>query len=134
MSIMSRWKTSKTAVFNLSYHLIWCPKYRRKVLVGDIKDRLIELIQKKANELQVEIVEANVQPDHVHLFVRSMPIHSPQFVVGQIKGYTSRVLRKEYSTLRTRIPTLWTRSYYVDSVGKLNEYTVRKYIQEQDKT
>jgi len=130
---MSRWKTSKTAVFNLSYHLIWCPKYRRKVLVEDIKDRLIELIFEKAKELQLEIVEANIQPDHVHLFVRSKPIHSPQFVVGQLKGYTSRVLRSEFSTLRTRIPTLWTRSYYVDSVGKLNEYTIRKYIQQQDK-
>lgn len=130
---MSRWKTSKTAVFNLSYHLIWCPKYRRKVLVGNVKDRLIELIYEKGDELQLEIVEANIQPDHVHLFVRSKPIHSPQFVVGQLKGYTSRILRKEFSTLRTRIPTLWTRSYYVDSVGKLNEYTLRKYIQEQDK-
>ena len=130
---MSRWKTSKTAVFNLSYHLIWCPKYRRKVLVGDIKDRLIQLLNKKADELELEIVETNIQSDHVHLFVRSKPIHSPQFVVGQLKGYTSRILRKEFSTLRTRIPTLWTRSYYVDSVGKLNEYTIRKYIQEQDK-
>ncbi|MEX0961858.1 MAG: IS200/IS605 family transposase [Simkaniaceae bacterium] len=130
---MSRWTTSKTAVFNLSYHLIWCPKYRRKVLVGDIKDRLIKLIYEKAEQLELEIVEANIQPDHVHLFVRSKPIHSPQFVVGQLKGCTSRMLRKEFSTLRTRIPTLWTRSYYVDSVGKLNEYTIRKYIQEQDK-
>jgi REP-associated tyrosine transposase len=133
LSSMSRWKTSKTAVFNLSYHLVWCPKYRRKVLVGDIKERLVELIHEKATELQLEIVEANIQPDHVHLFVRSKPIHSPQFVIGQLKGYTSRILRKEFATLRTRIPTLWTRSYYVDSVGKLNEYTIRKYIQEQDK-
>src|SRR3990167_40697 len=104
---MSRWKTSKTAVFNLSYHLIWCPKYRRKVLAGDIKERLIELISRKADEIELEIVEANIQSDHVHLFVRSKPIYSPQFIVGQLKGYTSRILRKEFSTLRTRIPTLW---------------------------
>jgi len=130
---MSRWKTSKTAVFNLSYHLIWCPKYRRKILVGEIKDRLIKLIYQKADELELEVVEANIQPDHVHLFVRSKPIHSPQFIVGQIKGYSSRVLRQEFPSLRSRLPTLWTRSYYVDSVGKLNEYTIRKYIQEQDK-
>ena len=130
---MSRWKTSKTAVFNLSYHLIFCPKYRRKVLVGDIKKRLIKLIYEKAHELQLEIVDANIQPDHVHLFVRSKPIHSPQFIVGQIKGYTSKILRNQFSSLRTRIPTLWTRAYYADSVGKLNEYTIRKYIQEQDK-
>lgn len=130
---MSRWKTSKTAIFNLSYHLIWCSKYRRKVLAGDIKTRLIQLLEKKAKEIGVQIIEGNIQNDHVHLFVKTMPIHPPQFVVGQLKGYTSRILRKEFKTLRTRIPTLWTRSYYVDSVGKLNEYTIRKYIQDQDK-
>ena len=128
---MSRWKLSKTAVFNLSYHLIWCPKYRRKVLTHEIKDRLIALLHLKSNELQLEIIEANIH-DHVHLFVKTQPIHSLQFVVGQLKGYTSRILRKEFVSLRTRLPTLWTRSYYVYSVGKLNEYTIRKYIQEQD--
>ena len=101
--------------------------------MGDIKDRLIKLIYEKAEQLELEIIEANIQSDHVRLFVKSKPIHSPQFVVGQLKGYTSRILRKEFSTLRTGIPTLWTRSYYADSVGKLNEYTIRKYIQEQDK-
>lgn len=130
---MSRWKTSKTAVFNLSYHLIWCPKYRRKVPVGDVKERLIELIYQKAKELELEIVEANIQPDHLHLFVRSKPIHSPQFFVGQLKAYTSRILRQEFSSLKSRLPTLWTRSYYVNTVGQLNEYTIKKYIQEQDK-
>lgn len=130
---MNRWKTSKTAIFNISYHLIWCPKYRRKVLVGDIKDRLIFLINEKAKDLELEIVDLNIQSDHVHLFVRSKPIHAPHFIVGQLKGYTSRILRKEFNKLRSRIPTLWTRSYYIDSVGKLNEYTIRKYIQQQDK-
>ena len=130
---MNRWKTSKTAIFNISYHLIWCPKYRRKVLVGDIKDRLTFLITEKAKDLELEIVDLNIQSDHVHLFVRSKPIHAPHFIVGQLKGYTSRILRKEFNKLRSRIPTLWTRSYYIDSVGKLNEYTIRKYIQQQDK-
>jgi len=133
MSNMNRWKTSKTAIFNISYHLIWCPKYRRKVLVGDIKDRLTFLINEKAKDLELEIVDLNIQSDHVHLFVRSKPIHAPHFIVGQLKGYTSRILRKEFNKLRSRIPTLWTRSYYIDSVGKLNEYTIRKYIQQQDK-
>lgn len=128
---MSRWKTSSTAVFNLSYHLIWCPKYRRSVLTEDIQKRMIELLQEKALELEIEIVEANILPDHVHLFVRTKPIHSPQFVIGQLKGYTSRILRKEFPKLKSRLPTLWTRSYYIDSVGKLNEFAIRKYVQEQ---
>jgi len=133
MSTMNRWKAAKTSIFNISYHLIWCPKYRRKVLVGDIKDRLTFLINEKAKDLELEIVDLNIQSDHVHLFVRSKPIHAPHFIVGQLKGYTSRILRKEFNKLRSRIPTLWTRSYYIDSVGKLNEYTIRKYIQQQDK-
>jgi len=128
---MKRWTTSTTAVFNLSYHLIWCPKYRRPVLIGGVERRLLELLNQKATELEITIVEANIMPDHVHLFVRTKPIHPPQFVVGQFKGYTSRILRQEFQTLRSRLPTLWTRSYYVDSVGKLNEYTIRKYIEEQ---
>ncbi len=126
-----RWKTSATAVYNLSYHLIWCPKYRRPVLVGEIADRLDELLKQKAKELEIEIVETNIMSDHVHLFVKTKPIYAPQFVVGQLKGYTSRLLRQEFGSLRSRLPTLWTRSYYVDSVGKLNEYTIRKYIEEQ---
>jgi putative transposase len=128
---MSRWKTSSTAIFNLSYHLIWCPKYRRPVLTEDVQIRMLQLLHEKAQELDVEIIEANILPDHVQLFVKTKPIHSPQFVVGQLKGYTSRILRQEFPKLKSRLPTLWTRSYYIDSVGKLNEYTIRKYVQEQ---
>lgn len=128
---MDRWKTSTTAIFNLSYHLIWCPKYRRPVLTEDIQNRMLQLLHEKARELNIEIIAAKILPDHVHLFVRTKPIHSPQFVVGQLKGYTSRILRKEFPKLKSRLPTLWTRSYYIDSVGKLNEYTIRKYIQDQ---
>jgi REP-associated tyrosine transposase len=127
---MNRWKTSRTTVFNLSYHVIWCPKYRRPVLTEDVQIRMLQLLHEKALELDIEIIEANIMPDHVHLFVRTKPIHSPQFVIGQLKGYTSRILRLEFPKLKSRLPTLWTRSYYIDSVGKLNEHTIRKYIQE----
>jgi len=128
---MNRWKTSATSVFNLSYHIIWCPKYRRSVLSETIANRMLELLYEKAKKLKVKIVEANIVPNHVHLFVRAEPVHAPHFIVGQLKGYTSRILRREFSELRSRLPTLWTRSYYIDSVGKLNEYTIRKYVQEQ---
>ena len=90
---MNRWKTSTTAVFNLSYHVVWCPKYRRPVLTEDIQTRMLQLLHEKALKLDIEIVEANILPDHVHLFVKTKPIHSPQFVIGQLKGYTSRILR-----------------------------------------
>jgi putative transposase len=96
-------------------------------LVDKIAERLVELLNQKAKELQVEIVEANIMSDYVYLFIRTKPIYAPQFVVGQLKGYTSRL----FASLRSRLPTLWTRSYYVDSVGKLNEYIIRKYIDAQ---
>lgn len=126
-----RWKTSETSVYSLSYHIIWCTKYRRKVLEGNIVPRLKELLLDKASRIGIEIVECEILPDHVHLFVRAIPVIAPQNLIGQLKGYTSHALRQEFSSLKSRLPTLWTRSYYVDSVGTLNEYSIRKYIENQ---
>jgi putative transposase len=128
---MDRWKQSKTCVYNTSYHLIWCPKYRRKVLVGKIETRIKELLQQKAEELKIEIVQMEIMPDHVHIFVRTRPVHSPQYIVSQFKGVTSFFLRSEFPELKRKIPTLWTRSYYVESIGHISEQTIRKYIDEQ---
>lgn len=126
-----RWTTSNKAVYNLGYHLIWCPKYRRPVLVGEIETRLKILLEEKAKELGISIETMMILPDYVHLFIKSQPVASPHFIVQQFKGYTSRILRKEFTTLRTRIPTLWTRSYYCESCGHISEQTVKKYIEEQ---
>lgn len=126
-----RWTTSNKAIYNIGYHLIWCPKYRRKVLVGDVEVRLKELLTNKASEIGVTIETMEVMPDHVHLFVKSSPVLSPHYIVQQLKGFTSFQLRKEFSSLRTRLPTLWTRSYYCESVGHISEETVTKYIEEQ---
>lgn len=127
----SRWTTSNKAVYNLGYHLIWCPKYRRKVLIGDIEMRLKELLHEKAERLGITIERLEVMPDHVHLFVKTDPTFAPHYVVQQLKGYTSFQLRKEFPSLVSRLPTLWTRSYYVESVGHISEATVKKYIEEQ---
>lgn len=126
-----RWTHSNKATYNIGYHLIWCPKYRRKVLVGDIEARLKELLMEKSNEIGVTIETMEVMPDHVHLFVKSSPVLSPHYIVQQLKGFTSFQLRKEFSSLRSRLPTLWTRSYYCESVGHISEETVTKYIEEQ---
>ncbi len=126
-----RWSTSNKAIYNIGYHLIWCPKYRRKVLTGKIEIRLKDLLYKKAKEIEIEIKNLEVMPDHVHLFIKTDPTDSPHRVVQQLKGYTSRVLRQEFSELRSRLPSLWTRSYYCESVGHLSEDTVRKYIEGQ---
>ena len=126
-----RWTTSNKAVYNIGYHLIWCPKYRRKVLVGQVEIRLKELLIEKAKELGVIIETMEVMPHHTHLFIKSSPILSPHYIVQQLKGFTSFQLRKEFPSLRSRLPTLWTRSYYCESVGHISEETVRKYIEEQ---
>lgn len=127
----TRWKTSNTSVFNVSYHIIWCPKYRRKVLTGPIEARLIELLNIKAKEINCEIEKMEVMPDHVHLFVKSSPVNSPHYIVQQLKGYTSRLLRLEFPGLKSRLPTLWTRSYYLETIGHISEKTIKRYIEDQ---
>ena len=129
--VSQRWKRSNKSVFNVGYHLVWCPKYRRNVLVGSVETRLKELLVQKAGELGTSIEKMEVMPDHVHLFVKADPTMSPHFIVQQLKGYTSRTLRQEFPTLRSRLPTLWTRSYYVESVGHISESVIRKYIEDQ---
>ncbi len=127
----NRWQTSDTSIYNLGYHLIWCPKYRRSVLVPPVDLRLKELLVEKSSEIGVVIERMEVMPDHVHLFVKTHPTLAPHYIVQQLKGYTSRALRSEYGTLRSRLPTLWTRSYYVESIGHISEDTVKRYIEDQ---
>jgi putative transposase len=126
-----RWTISNKSVFNIGYHLIWCPKYRRPVLTNGVDIRLKELLNEKAKEINVEIVSMEIMPEHIHLFIKDSPVDSPHFIVQQLKGYTSRILRREFKTLKSRIPTLWTRSYYCESVGHISEETIKKYIEDQ---
>ena len=98
---------------------------------GEIDSRLRELLMQRASDLGISIEQMEIMPDHLHLFIKSSPVHAPHFIVQQLKGHTSRILRREFKTLRTRIPTLWTRSYYCESVGHISEDTVRRYIEEQ---
>ena len=122
---------SITSVHKMNYHFVWCPKYRRKVLNGDIKKRLIWLIREKAKELGCEVIELVVNPDHVHLFIQGNPTLSANRIVGEIKGYSSRILRKEFPELRSRLPTLWTRSYFVSTAGDVSSKVIEQYIEKQ---
>ena len=127
----TRWVKSNTSVYNIGYHLIWCPKYRRKVLIGRIENRLKGLLRMKAEELGLNIEKLEVLPDHVHLFVKADPTCPPQWIVQQLKGYTSHELRNEFPELKSKLPSLWTRSYYCESVGHISEATIKRYIEEQ---
>jgi putative transposase len=121
-------------VYSLKFHLVWCPKFRRPVLVKAVEKRLREILAEKAEELQATIVALEVMPDHVHLFVETDPRWSISQLSRQFKGYTSHVLREEFPDLRSRLPTLWSRSYLAGSCGAVTEATVRRYIQEQKRS
>lgn len=129
--VSKRWKHSNTCVYNVAYHLIWCPKYRREVLIGMVETDLKKLLRSKAKEIDAEIGNMEVLPDHVHLFIKTKPTASPHWIVQQLKGYTSRILRERYPHLKSKLPSLWTRSYYCESVGHISEDTIKKYITEQ---
>lgn len=124
--------TQQGAVSILKFHLVWCPKYRLKVLMGEVENRLRYLLEEKANELNIKIECLEIMPDHVHLFVSSHnTLLSPGKIAAQFKGYTSKVLRREFKHLTTRMPTLWSRSYYIGTIGHISESVVKKYIENQ---
>jgi putative transposase len=119
------------AVFALKYPLVFCPKYRKPVLLGPVAERLKALWAEKADELPVTLHTLEVMPDHVHVFVESDPGMAPAKLAAQFKGSTSRVLRQEFRHLRSQLPSLWSRSYYIGSVGYVSEATGRRYIENQ---
>ncbi len=124
---------SATSVHNINYHLIWCVKYRRKLLVGPVETRLKEILADTAAANGVEIKSMEVMPDHVHLFIHAAPVWSAHSLVQRFKGISSRLLRSQFPHLRSKLPTLWTRSYYAETVGHISEAVIRKYIEEQKK-
>jgi len=128
---MERWKSGTNCIFNIGYHLIWCSKYRRPVLVGVVEKRLRKIMSEKAEFLGVNIASLEILPDHVHLFVKCKPTFAPHQLVKQFKGNSSRLLRTEFPHLKSRIPTLWTNSYYCESVGHISEVVIKKYIEDQ---
>lgn len=117
--------------YDLGYHIVWCPKYRRAVLTDLVKTRCEELIRAKCAEHDWPIVALDIEPDHVHLFVKTHPKHSPSYVANQLKGFTSRALRDEFPHLRSRLPTLWSRSFFAATVGAVSAAAVQRYIDTQ---
>lgn len=127
-----RFRRTPGGVCSLGLHLVWCPKYRRRVLGGRVAARCGELLEQVADEHGWEIVAKEVIPDHVHLFVRVVPPDAPAQVVRAFKGRTARVLRAEFPYLRRLTKVLWSpSSYFAASVGYVSESTVRRYIEHQ---
>jgi len=124
------YKLSNHSTYNLNYHIVFCPKRRSPVLVGEIIVELTRIIHEQMDSVNVTIESLAIQPDHVHLFVSCPPTISPHGIVKKIKGGSSRVLREMFPQLK-KLPAMWSRSYYVGSVGFVSESVVKAYIENQ---
>ncbi|WP_157775852.1 IS200/IS605 family transposase [Brevibacillus laterosporus] len=124
-------ESNHNIVFDCKYHVVFCPKYRKKVLIEPVDVRLKELFLEKAQELRAEVVEMEIMPDHVHLLITCDPQFGIHRIVKHLKGYTSRVLRMEFRHLKSRLPSLWTNSYFVATVGTVQLDVIKQYIESQ---
>ena len=126
------YRRTNTTVSLINYHFIWIPRRRRKVLKGAVKTRVTELIYEKANELDCKVVSLAVEPEHIHLFLNCSPHLAPKQIMHRIKGYSSYILRTEFPHLK-KMPSMWTRSYFVSTAGNVSSSTIEKYIAAQGK-
>jgi len=112
---------------------VWCPKFRRPVLVDGADIRLKEIIRKAADELSAEIIELEVMPDQVHILVEVDPQFGIHRLVKLCKGRSSSILRKEFPRIKSRLPTLWTSAYFVSTVGEAPLQVIKQYVEHQKK-
>ena len=141
-----RVKSNRNVVYRCYFHVVWCPKYRRRVITsndpsianppikgdpGPVDERLVEIIGQVCDDVGAELVEVETMPDHVHLLVGVDPQFGINHLVKRIKGRSSRLLRQEFPSLRRRIPTLWTNSYFVATVGGAPLNIIKQYIADQ---
>lgn len=128
---MVKYKSNRNIVYSCKYHVVWCPKYRKSVLIGSIVKKLKVILFQVAKERKSEIIELEIMPDHVHLLVEVDPQYGIHRLIKQMKGRSSRLLRKEFRELRTRLPTLWSNSYFVSTVGGAPLSVIKQYIENQ---
>lgn len=146
MEKMDKVKHNNNVTYRCHYHVVWCPKYRRKVITsldpkldnppidgdpGPVDERLKQIIREVCKETGNDILELETMPDHVHLLVDCDPQYGINRLVRLIKGRTSRYLRSEFPSLKRRLPTLWTNSYFVATVGGAPLSIVKQYVQNQ---
>jgi len=128
---MNKFKSNNNILYSCKYHVIWCPKYRRKVLIHGVDVRLKEIIQAVCDEFGSELIELEVMPEHVHLLVDCDPQFGIAKLIRYIKGRSSRLLRQEFPWLKSRLPTLWTNSYFCSTVGGAPLAVIKQYIEDQ---
>ena len=132
---MAQFKSKNDIIYNCKYHVVWVTKYRRPVLQGEVEIRLKEILKNIATEIKVEILEMEVgDMNHVHLLVSLDPQFGVHKAVKRFKGASSKYLRKEFPRLKSRLPTLWTNSYFVSTVGGAPLAKIKEYIQNQKRS
>lgn len=131
MSNKTEYKSNNNIVYSCEYHIIWCPKYRRKVLIDNVEKRLKEIINEVALELNVEIIEMEIDRDHIHILADIDPQFGAMNFVKKCKGRSSRILRDEFHHLKTKLPTLWTNSTFIATVGGAPLEIIKQYVENQ---
>lgn len=127
----NKYRRTKTTVSLINYHFVFCPRYRRKIfLIPHVEERFKHLVKYVCEEMDIEIIAIECDKDHVHMFLNCLPTLSPSDIMQKIKGVTSRALREEFSQLK-KMPSLWTRSYFVSTAGEVCSETIKKYVEEQ---
>ena len=125
-----RWKRGNHNIYNLGYHIIWCPKYRKSILINNFKTIIEFYLLEKARDINIIIEKYEIMPDHIHVFLKCSPQHNISDIVKHLKGYTAFKLREQYPYYR-KYKSLWSPSYYCESVGHISEQTIKKYIDDQ---
>ena len=125
------YKSNKNIVYSCKYHVIFCPKYRRKVLINGVDTKLKVIIKEVCTANKVDLLELEIMPDHVHILIEVDPQLGAHLVIKRIKGRSSRILRKEFKWLCSKLPTLWTNSYFITTLGEAPLQIVNQYIESQ---
>ena len=131
MKNLIEFKSNNNVVYACSYHVIFCPKYRRSVLIDGVDERLKVIAYEEAKKMDVTIREIEIMPDHVHILMDVDPQLGVHTAIKRIKGVSSRLLREEFLWLKSRIPALWTNSYFVATTGGATLEAVKAYIENQ---
>ena len=131
LSNINDYKFANHTVYKCTYHIVFCPKYRRKILTNGIDARLKKLIYKFADNKKFNIVELEIMPDHVHMLADIFPDYAPLEMVRQLKYYTSKQLKLDFPEINKRLPNLWTRSCFISTTGGATLDVIKKYIENQ---
>ncbi len=127
----NKYRKTKTTVSLINYHFVFCPRYRRKIfLIPNVEERFKHMVKYICEEMDIEIIAIECDKDHTHIFLNCLPTLSPSDIMQKIKGVTSRVLREEFPELK-KMPSLWTRSYFVSTAGNVSSETIKKYVENQ---